>query len=576
MSSQSLYRKWRSRSFEDILGQGPIVATLRNAVKHDHVSHAYLFTGPRGTGKTSTARILAKAVNCLAPQDGNPCGQCRMCVAIADGSSPDVIEIDGASNNSIDDIRGLRERVAFVPAEARFKVYVIDEIHRLSGSAFDGLLKTLEEPPQHVLFIFASTEPHKVPETILSRCQRFDFHRIDRESTISRLREVSREEGIELTDTAMDLIAQQSAGSLRDALGILDQVRVFGGNVVDEDAVRNSVGIGRPAIVSSLGQHIIDGNAGAALAQLHDAVGHGVDPRSLSRQLIDYWRGLLLAVNGSESDLDIDPALREPIRAQAARISNAGCLAVLRALTEQVVEPRLNVDPQLPVEMGIVQAILLLHDAGAAAGGSVEVAGPRDTRVPTDQDSRPRGSRPRSSPSVPVETGAEPFYSPPPADAPLAAVAESRRPEDTEVSDRSSAESLESPSRSDSGAPPTAGVEEAWPAVLEAVRQKSRIVERALRRGRLMDVSERELTVGFVYPYERDEVDKIRNRQLVESAIHEIAGSKVRLRCVTDSARPRQPASADTADDLDTFMREAKMALLAVHHAELNATKSRR
>src|SRR5947209_11200268 len=231
----SLYRKWRSRSFDDLLGQEHVVRTLRNAVAQHRVGHAYLFTGPRGTGKTSTARILAKSVNCLSPRDGNACNECEMCRAADEGRALDVIEIDAASNTSVDNVRELRERVAYAAGEGRYKVYIVDEVHRLSGAAFDAFLKTLEEPPEHVIFVFASTEPHKVPATIMSRCQRFDFRRITRSETVARLRYVADQEDIQVADGALQILALSARGSLRDALGLLDQVTTYTPGPLAED-----------------------------------------------------------------------------------------------------------------------------------------------------------------------------------------------------------------------------------------------------------------------------------------------------------------------------------------------------
>src|SRR5947209_6923962 len=247
----SLYRKWRSRSFDDLLGQEHVVRTLRNAVAQHRVGHAYLFTGPRGTGKTSTARILAKSVNCLTPRDGNACNDCEMCHAADEGRALDVIEIDAASNTSVDNVRDLRERVAYAAGEGRYKVYIVDEVHRLSGAAFDAFLKTLEEPPPHVIFVFASTEPHKVPETITSRCQRFDFRRIPTEEMLQRLRFVAREERLQVSEDALRIVVLHSGGSLRDALGLLDQVASYTTDEITDREVRSALGLADAALVAS-------------------------------------------------------------------------------------------------------------------------------------------------------------------------------------------------------------------------------------------------------------------------------------------------------------------------------------
>ncbi|MCB0122259.1 MAG: DNA polymerase III subunit gamma/tau, partial [Caldilineaceae bacterium] len=226
--AQALYRKWRSQTFDQVVGQEHVITTLRNALRDNRVAHAYLFAGPRGTGKTSIARILAKALNCTAPEGERPCDQCPTCVAITEGRMLDLIEIDAASNNSVDDIRDLRDKVNFRPSEGRFKVYIIDEVHMLSISAFNALLKTLEEPPPHARFMLATTEPHKIPATILSRCQRFDLRRIAVPEIVNHLHYIAKEEGFTAEDEALTAIARGAQGCMRDAISLLDQMLSYG------------------------------------------------------------------------------------------------------------------------------------------------------------------------------------------------------------------------------------------------------------------------------------------------------------------------------------------------------------
>ena len=233
--SEVYYRKWRPRTLAEVVGQGPVTKTIRQAVAQGRVAHAYLFCGPRGTGKTSTARILAKAVNCLAPREGEPDNECAICQAINEGRALDLIEIDAASNRGIDDIRELSDKIRFSPGEARYKVYIIDEVHMLTEAAFNALLKTLEEPPAHAIFVLATTESHKVPPTVISRCQRFDFRRIPLEVMVEKLRELCRGEGIEAQGEALALIARTARGSLRDAENLLEQAAVSYGSPLSDE-----------------------------------------------------------------------------------------------------------------------------------------------------------------------------------------------------------------------------------------------------------------------------------------------------------------------------------------------------
>jgi DNA polymerase-3 subunit gamma/tau len=300
MTSQSLYRKWRSQTFDDLVGQEPIIRTLKNALKSDNIKHAYLFTGPRGTGKTSTARLLAKTVNCSNPKDGEPCNECLQCREITAGNSFNVIEIDAASNRGIDNIRDLREKVMMPPSTGKYKVYVLDEAHMLTTEAFNALLKTLEEPPPYAIFVLATTDVHKMLPTVLSRCQRFDFKRISTKQIVERLLFVSEQEHIKLEQSAAELIARTAAGGMRDALSLLDQAIAYAGEEISLDQVQAMLGVADPRAISRLITFIAESNGSAVLHLIHELSEAGADLRQVNAQVVEYWRALMLAKAGAD------------------------------------------------------------------------------------------------------------------------------------------------------------------------------------------------------------------------------------------------------------------------------------
>ena len=306
MASQSLYRKWRSQTFDDLVGQEPIIRTLKNALKNNNISHAYLFTGPRGTGKTSTARLLAKTVNCSNPKDGEPCNECQQCREITAGNSFNVIEIDAASNRGIDNIRDLREKVMVPPSTGKYKVYVLDEAHMLTTEAFNALLKTLEEPPGYVIFVLATTDVHKMLPTVLSRCQRFDFKRISTRQIVERLLYVSEQEHIKLERLAAELIARVAAGGMRDALSLLDQALAYAGEEISLAQVQAMLGLADPRAISSLITSIAELNSSAVLHLIHELSEAGADLRQLNSQVVEYWRALMLARAGADAAAILD------------------------------------------------------------------------------------------------------------------------------------------------------------------------------------------------------------------------------------------------------------------------------
>ena len=303
MGYTALYRKFRPITFSELVGQEHITKTLRNQIMADRVGHAYLFNGGRGTGKTSSAKILARAINCLNPKDGEPCNECEICKGALNGSLTDIVEMDAASNNSVEDIRSIREEVNFLPTKAKYRVYIIDEVHMLSPGAFNALLKTLEEPPEHVKFILATTEPQKLPATILSRCQRFDFKRISNEDIIKRLEIVCKESNIEISEGALKIIAVLAEGAMRDALSILERCVQDGENKIDEDKIKDLVGIPKITYVHSIVEAIAEYDIDKALSSMDEILNQGKDLNNFLWEIIKYVKDVLIYKSSGKADL---------------------------------------------------------------------------------------------------------------------------------------------------------------------------------------------------------------------------------------------------------------------------------
>ena len=355
----ALYRKYRPRTFNEVVGQDHIVKTLINQIKLDKISHAYLFCGSRGTGKTSTAKIFAKAINCLNSKDGSPCLECETCKAL-DGTNIDVLEIDAASNNGVDEIRDLREKVKYPPVVGKYKVYIIDEVHMLSTSAFNALLKTLEEPPAHTVFVLATTEVHKLPATILSRCLRFDFKLVSLEDLTSLLKKILTDEGVKFDDQAINVIARAGEGSVRDTLSIADRCVSFAGDELTYQKVLAVLGVSERETLIKITKELLAKNIGEALVELDRVLSSGKSPLVFSNDLISYYRDLLLIYTLSDKAREIvvvKDDIYAQMKAQAVKENYAEIVKAIEVLSEIEQELRYSVQPRIVLETALVKIV---------------------------------------------------------------------------------------------------------------------------------------------------------------------------------------------------------------------------
>jgi DNA polymerase III subunit gamma/tau len=416
MTSQVYYRKWRPSSFTDLAGQEHVAVTLREAIKQGRVSHSYLFCGPRGTGKTTTARVLAKAVNCLDPQAGNPCNACAICNSVNAGRFMDIIELDAASNRGIDEIREIRDRVNFSPVEGKRKVYIIDEAHMLTDQASNAFLKTLEEPPAHVIFVLCTTEANKILPTIISRCQRYDFRRLPAETIYHRLVEITVGEGVTAEPEALRLVARYATGSLRDAENLLEQLVVSYGDGVGLHQVEELLGLGHGDRWLELVKHLLMGNTSAALGVINQAAWDGTDLRQLHRQAQDLLRAALILEWGSADTLDLPDHVTGQIQELVSQMPSWRIIKALKIWGD--VNMRYDAPSTLPLELAVVE--ICNEEAAPPVAAAPAPPAQRGSAPPVPGAGRREAAPPPSRPSA-ASAGAPP--------APIAGAAPAAEPD---------------------------------------------------------------------------------------------------------------------------------------------------
>ena len=365
--TQALYRKYRPQGWAEVIGQEHVVQTLRNAIVADRVAHAYLFAGPRGTGKTTLARLLAKAVNCLNEDKAKrPCNECENCKAVNENRFMDLIEIDAASNTSVDDVRDLRDKINFSPSQGKYKIYIIDEVHMLSTAAFNALLKTLEEPPPHAIFVLATTEIHKIPATVLSRCQRHEFRRVPVDEIVGQLKAIVKAEKIQADDEALATIARQAGGGLRDAISLLDQL-ASAGTKITLQLTQTVLGTATSQTVLDLIASLRDHVPASGLDTIHRALDSGADPRSLARQIVEYLRGLMLIQLGNSDQVEVTKDVKERMALDAKSFSTPDVLRMMKLFNNAAVDTRGGWQPSLSLELALAEALEIPTEVSASA-----------------------------------------------------------------------------------------------------------------------------------------------------------------------------------------------------------------
>ena len=514
MTSQVFYRKWRPQVLAEVVGQEHVTQTLLNALNNERISHAYLFCGPRGTGKTSTGRILAKAVNCLTNGRGEPCNSCPMCQAITEGRALDVIEVDAASNRGIDEIRDLREKVNYAPNQARYKVYIIDEVHMLTKEASNALLKTLEEPPPHVIFVLATTEAHKVLPTILSRCQRFDFRRISQGDVVAKLSHICDTEGIHTEPEALRLIAKAATGSLRDAENLLQQLTTYYGADIELQQVQAILGISGDWRAKELIRHIINNDISAGVATINNINSDGLDLRQFNRELVEYLRALLLIKTGTDEALDLTAEDIKELKDLATGASLSQILKAIKLFGQ--LDLGLDNYSTLPLELALIDCTL-------------PIAEKKEEPVLQVEPERPtKAAAPRVTPPPPEQPATKPEVTEAPEPAPVPEPASTK--ELTPVTE-SGAIQLQSGSE----------IEQFrlnWSKIInEAPDGLGKTPAAALlRSAKPLSIENDTLIIAFKFSYHKEKMDNLDNQKTAEKIMSSFLGRSCRVRCVYEPA----------------------------------------
>ena len=577
---QALYRRYRPQTPGEVLGQDHVVRALTGAIREGRLHHAFLFCGPRGTGKTSTARILAKMVNCATGPTAEPCGGCEQCLAIRDGTHLDVVEIDAASHGGVEDARELREKAPTAPVQGREKVYIIDEAQRLSREAFDALLKVFEEPPAGVRFVLATTEPHKMPATIVGRCQRFDFRRHTSEGLAELLQKVAAEEGIALDDSAAHAIARQAEGSARDALSLLDQAGVLGGQHVDDSVVQALLGAPRSQVQVELADAVAVGDARSAFEIVNRLVQDGQDLRNVTNETLAHFRDLLLVKTapGQEDLLDVAADGYEPLRMQADKFTASELTRVIELVLAAQNDMRWTTSPRLSLELALVRATIPETDpspAGTLARlerlerlanldpGSVvptaeeRVAGAGPARDGATSSGPPTKADPAEGPGTDAErvvpevaaepapetaASQEPETAAPPADVPQPATAAPAVPP------------ADAPHAASAASVDVAMLRRSWPSLLDHLSAAGQPVLRALLQSATPAAFDGE-TLELVFPPSfRNNLKQVASRvDKLQAALGDLFGVRPSIETVTREAHlpADEPAVADVVDEVE-------------------------
>jgi DNA polymerase-3 subunit gamma/tau len=514
--SQAYYRKWRPLGWDEVIGQEHVVRTLRNAVGQGNIAHAYLFSGPRGTGKTTTARIIAKAANCLEEDlTQRPCNQCENCLAVNQGRFLDLIEIDAASNTSVDDVRDLREKINFSPSLGKFKVYIIDEVHMLSNAAFNALLKTLEEPPTHAIFVLATTEVYKIPATVLSRCQRHEFRRIPLNFIQAQLKEIAEAEGIKIEPAALTAIARQATGSMRDAVSLLDQLASTGSDVT-LDLTQQVLGTAASLSVMDLIEAILQEKTGTGIAIINRALDGGSDPRQLGRQMVDTLRAVLMVKMGNADQVESTTEEAQKLKEFSNRFDLQRLLFAIRSFDQAAQHTNVGWQPGLQLELALARAIET-KDEDQPAESKKKAEKEHSLPVQSKPVSRAASETPIKQ-SHPSTHKTEPAVQMKPETSPKDISSPEKSQEDTPVLQSTGSGGAES-------------IKEKWREIRYKAKEISPETGALLNSCRTMDVIKGKLVLGFTGELLCSKMENGRNLDHAREAVKAVTGADLPIEC---------------------------------------------
>lgn len=553
MTHLALYRVWRPQSFEDVVGQEHITTTLKNALKEKRFSHAYLFSGPRGTGKTSTAKIFAKTVNCELGNIEEPCNQCNTCKGITNGSILDVVEIDAASNRGVEEIRDLREKVKFAPTEVRYKVYIIDEVHMLTTEAFNALLKTLEEPPSHVIFVLATTEPHKLPLTIISRCQRFDFRRVASDKMIERLNVIISKEGFNIDKPALSLIAKYSEGGMRDALSLVDQVISFGNNNISVEDVLSITGRASRESFSYIVEGISKKDTNKVLNICDQLINEGKDPERILEDLLYYYRDLLLFKSAPSLDEIKEKAIIDSNLSTIADLYDDGQIyQIIEILNKYLYELKNVNQARLVLELALIKISNISQQEKQMDISNIELTDLKKTVAKLEKKIEQLLQLDQSTDNH-KETSALVTKSPNKGHINKSNITSNLK----QIAGELSPESLQS-------------LLNMWPQILQGIRDRKVTVHAWLLDGEPVGISNQKIIIAFNNVMHRDTTDKPAHKQLIEEIIYETLQKQYSIICImqkewrTFLEADQQDLSNDLANHFSNSNKESDLTSRAI------------